>query len=385
MCMSKRTTRTVLLALACVLAGRLAVSEAGPGKTAQNAAQLTRVTYPVADLVVPIEDHDGKPRPPVPPRTTEDKLMELVQSVVAPSSWKGQGGSATVQYYPLGMALVINQTAEAHAAIADLLKALRRMQEVEVAVELRLVQMSPEMADDFRTNGGFQSSDADGNGMTAFFTDKELHPWMRLIQRDPAGTVLMAPRITTFSGQQAVVQVTNQERYVTEYRVVRKGDEAAVVPHHETVELGPRCILRPTVSADRRTVRLELDFRYRTRTGSVATMPVVLKLATADGEGKEFRGLVQQPNIQTLTAKQTCGIPDGRTMVIGLGQISEEVRSEIGPPVLRDIPFLGRCFRTVGFGREDTDVFLFVTPRIIINEEAEEPACYGELPSIPRP
>src|SRR5207244_11263657 len=47
-----------------------------------------------------------------PGQPTEDLLINLIQNTVAPNSWKDVGGQGTIQYYPLGMALVVNQTQE---------------------------------------------------------------------------------------------------------------------------------------------------------------------------------------------------------------------------------------------------------------------------------
>src|SRR5262249_35813416 len=57
-------------------------------------------------------------------------------------TWSEVGGKGTIQYYPLGMALVINQTQDIQEQIVDLLQALRRLQDLEVAIEMRLVSVS---------------------------------------------------------------------------------------------------------------------------------------------------------------------------------------------------------------------------------------------------
>src|SRR5262249_53933029 len=42
--------------------------------------------------------------------TLEDVLMKLIANTVAPQSWNDVGGPGTIDYFPIGMALVINQT-----------------------------------------------------------------------------------------------------------------------------------------------------------------------------------------------------------------------------------------------------------------------------------
>jgi type II secretory pathway component GspD/PulD (secretin) len=159
--------------------------------------KLKRVTYPVADLVVPIENHDlpkcqdmayllgkqvdngpqynpgmpytgpntlfngnavsnpatgissypaGQAAPQATVRRTgntiEDLLIKLITQTVSPESWSEVGGQGTIQYFPLGLALVINQTLDIQEQIQDLLEALRRLQDLEVSIEMRLLSVS---------------------------------------------------------------------------------------------------------------------------------------------------------------------------------------------------------------------------------------------------
>lgn len=74
--------------------------------------------------------------------TMEDALIKLITSAVRPTSWAEVGGPGTIDYYPIGMALVVNQTSDVIQEVADLLEALRRLQDLEVAVEVRLITLS---------------------------------------------------------------------------------------------------------------------------------------------------------------------------------------------------------------------------------------------------
>jgi type II secretory pathway component GspD/PulD (secretin) len=378
--MSRRTMRMAVLALVCVLAGRLAVAEAQPGKKCCAATDLRCVTYPVADLIIPIPNGDlpipGCQIPGMTALTLEDRLMDLIRSTVAPRSWRDNGGPATIQYYPMKMALVIQQTPEAHGDIVDLLKALRRLQEVEVAVELRIVTMSEAMAEEFQAKGGFETCKVDGGKAvpTAFLADKELYPWLRLFQSDGAGQIMMAPKVTVFSSQRAHVDVTQQHSFVTEYRIVRDKGEVAVVPNQEKVAIGMHCEVLPTISADRRFVNMKVDFRDTQFAGPPQVTPVRLTVARDGEPAKEFRGVVQQPQLRTLALKHACTIADGRTMVVPLGSVMStqcEV-TEVSVPVLSKIPYVNRLVRNVGYTREARAVFLMVTPRIIVVNEEEE-------------
>jgi type II secretory pathway component GspD/PulD (secretin) len=74
--------------------------------------------------------------------TREDQLIYLITNTIAPKSWANIGGQGTIDYFPLTMTLVINQTPDIQEQIADLLAALRRLQDCEVAVEIRLISIA---------------------------------------------------------------------------------------------------------------------------------------------------------------------------------------------------------------------------------------------------
>jgi type II secretory pathway component GspD/PulD (secretin) len=74
--------------------------------------------------------------------TNHDQLISLIKNTIAPSSWDDRGGPATVEYWPLTGALVINQTPDIQEQVQDLLSALRRMQDQEVAVEIRFISVA---------------------------------------------------------------------------------------------------------------------------------------------------------------------------------------------------------------------------------------------------
>ncbi|MCS6865532.1 MAG: hypothetical protein RMJ56_16830 [Gemmataceae bacterium] len=74
--------------------------------------------------------------------TKHEQLIKLITSMVRPHSWDAHGGPGKLQYFEIGHALVVNQTADVISEIQDLLEALRRLQDLAVAVEVRIVSLS---------------------------------------------------------------------------------------------------------------------------------------------------------------------------------------------------------------------------------------------------
>ncbi len=71
-----------------------------------------------------------------------EQLIHLITSLIKPHSWDGMGGPGRIQFYDIGSALVVNQTADVIREVEDLLEALRRLQDLALAVEIRIVSVS---------------------------------------------------------------------------------------------------------------------------------------------------------------------------------------------------------------------------------------------------
>ncbi len=74
--------------------------------------------------------------------TKHEQLIKLITSMVRPYSWDGHGGAGKLEFFDIGSALVVNQTADVISEVQDLLEALRRLQDLAVAVEIRIVSLS---------------------------------------------------------------------------------------------------------------------------------------------------------------------------------------------------------------------------------------------------
>lgn len=74
--------------------------------------------------------------------TLERELIRLITQTIKPDSWQAMGGEGTIEYYPLGLALVINQSPEVIEEVERLLESLRRLQDLEVSIEVKVVSLS---------------------------------------------------------------------------------------------------------------------------------------------------------------------------------------------------------------------------------------------------
>jgi hypothetical protein len=447
------------LFLAVGLAPVLAESpdQPAPKKSRHHPPRMVLCTYNVADLVIPLDNPDGRgmleppapvatapvpgcglrpapaagcpcPRPaPMaappaesspktgaapcvtctgPAHTLEARLIQLIESTIAPRSWETNGGWAQIQYYPLGMTLLVTQTPDAQEQIADLLAALRRQQATEVVVEVRLVSVADGLFErvgvDFNANHKGEETLAPAAGPVqdaarivesvhqtrspVCITQPQVARLLEAAQGDQRTNVLQAPKLTVANGQAAVVNVTDQRYFVTRVGAMQSGGQTAFVPQNEAFPTGLRMSVQPVVSADRRAISLNFKLNQTVLTSPVVPlMPITMPIEPADdaegGHGKPvvFTQFVQQPTFHTVALDQTFTVPDGGTAVFNGGTRVTERRAESGPPVLSKVPYVSRMFKNVGYGRETEQILVMVTPRIIVHEEEEQ-----ERPAPPR-
>src|SRR5262249_34044891 len=219
---------------------------AAKGKKAQRPAKLVSRTYPVADLVVPVGNFTapgttGAAQQPcsekmttsvcvtaTPPgdakKTQEDRLIKLIVETVAPETWSERGGRGTVDYFPYSLSLVVNQTPAVHEQIEELLSALRRLQDVEVAFEVRLISMPegfrerlgaafhppPPKTTRQVDKDGLERIGVDFNADTAekgaapqpvFLNDIQVFQFLEAVQGDQRSNVMQTPKLTVLNGQ----------------------------------------------------------------------------------------------------------------------------------------------------------------------------------------
>ena len=71
-----------------------------------------------------------------------DSLIDLIKSTVKPTTWDDVGGPGSIAPFETNLSIVISQTQEVHEEIADLLEQLRRLQDLQVTIEVRFITLS---------------------------------------------------------------------------------------------------------------------------------------------------------------------------------------------------------------------------------------------------
>jgi RNA polymerase sigma factor (sigma-70 family) len=163
---------------------------------------LVEATYPVADLVVPIPGLDCPPGNEAAKKTKESWLIQKITSTVARETWAERGGPGTIRYQPTGMVLVVNQSAQIHHQLRELLNTMRRAQDVQVRVEMRTLAVSD------RCLRGLQARFPElRDSRKAVLEEKEVEILMEAASKSRSKSTAM-PRVTTFSGQTVELTVS---------------------------------------------------------------------------------------------------------------------------------------------------------------------------------
>ena len=238
-----------------------------------------------------------------------DTLIELITATIAPTTWDEVGGEGSIQGFPTNLSLVVSQTQEVHQQIADLLEQLRRLQDLQVTIEVRFITLNDNFFErigvdfDFEIDdkgpglaavqdggpsmvigldpqgnptadldlsfsqgsfgeavpafGGFSAGSAATFGF-AIISDIEAFFLIEAAQGDQRTNVLQAPKVTLFNGQQASVNDSNQRPFVTSVTPVVGDFAAAQAPIIVVLSEGTSLNVQAVVSNDRRFVRLTL-------------------------------------------------------------------------------------------------------------------------------
>ena len=428
---------TVLILPTLLLAVALAPSRAAqqptePAKT--DNGRLVTKAYPVADLVIPVianetaakDDAQGcaafttsripsafqlysREKCTACPKaenakTTADplekQLISLIQNSISPTSWIDAGGTWSVEYFPLTHALVVHATPVGQEQIMELLAALRRLQDRQVVLEVRFIQVSDESYK--RLKEHFELKDCKECPM-ASLDGKQLFQFMEAAQADARMSVMQAPKITMFNGQKCTLRIQETRFFGTKLEMLWVGETFCPAVVNEPVQLGMEMRLNPVISADQRIVHLDMHVKNaRLESEDVELVPAhfiskqdpgskcrdgILKIYQPvdctekaprlsqeeldqfkDSKAVVFTQFIQKPKIARVSFERKLNLPEGKTAVLlGWSQTSEVVDAV---PVLSKLPIIGKNYQHKRQVPET--VLMLVTPRVIMPQEGEE-------------
>ncbi|HYG25019.1 MAG TPA: hypothetical protein VEH04_19805, partial [Verrucomicrobiae bacterium] len=262
----------------------------------------------------------------------------------------------------------------------------------------------PSTSDQLLTGGLRNTAPALGT-LTGILTDPQFRVVLRALEQRDGADVLTESSVTTLSGRQAQIQVIDLRFIVTAVvpftgdagggaaagvgQVVQQAVPFGVQPIPTPIPLGPTLDVIPYVSADGYTVQMTLIPTVTEFIGYDDPGQFTLQIqATGGGSGAStpLAQPVALPRFRVRQVTTSAIVWDGQTVVLG-GLISDNmIRTKDKVPVLGDLPFLGRLFRSESNQTQKKNLIIFVTPTIIdpagnpVHNEEELPFAQSSIP-----
>jgi general secretion pathway protein D len=236
-------------------------------------------------------------------------------------------------------------------------------------------------------------------GVGSVLTDPTFQVVLRALDQKKGVDLLSAPRVTTKSGQRAVIEIVQEFRYPTEFdppqipqnfgggssggtgvTAIQVFPVTPTTPTaFETRNTGVTLEVEPTVGSDNYTIDLNLvpqvvEFEGFINYGSpISTINpsalglggVTAAVTNAPSSIVLTDNVINQPIFSTRKVTTSVTVWDGQTVVLG-GLMREDVQKvQDKVPILGDIPLLGRAFRSNVDQHLKVNLVIFVTARLI--------------------
>ncbi|HUU43376.1 MAG TPA: hypothetical protein VMX57_06325, partial [Planctomycetota bacterium] len=348
-------------------------------------------------------------------------LIDLIKQVIDPGTWD-EGSGYAIRGRAAQGSIIVTHTPDTQEKVAGLLEALRKTRAIQVSIDIRFITLTDAFLEtigfDFTGQNNVAAEpphyiDTDGDGVpdtstgieydrtihgakwsffgniindmgsgtslgatvlsgggglslaSSFLDDVEVNIILDAVQQSQKAQLMNAPRLTMMNGQRAYIAVSQQINFVRDITVQVSEGAVGYDPDIGTVQDGIVFDVRPTVSADRRYVQMDLR-------PSIAVVQRPIREFQTITTGVFGGAVVQLPEIAVTVIRTTVSVPDGGTLLIGGLRYAFDNEVESGIPVLSKIPILGKLFTRRGFNSERRNVIILVKPTIIIQEEEEE-------------
>ncbi len=249
-------------------------------------------------------------------------------------------------------------------------------------------------------------------GLAGVFTDPQFQVVIHALNQKKGVDLLSAPKVTTKSGQRAVIEIVREFRYPTTFtapQVPNIGSTTttinATVPvvvtpttpqTFETRNTGVTLEVEPVVGPDGVTIDLNLvpqvvEFEGFINYGSPIFAVGVNTVAGISVSAPVLltSNVINQPVFSTRKVTTNVSVWDGQTVVLG-GLMREDVqKTEDKTPLIGDIPLVGRLFRTNIDQHIKRNLVIFVTARLVtpgglpVNPTEEEEEGLLQPPVLP--
>ncbi len=205
---------------------------------------------------------------------------------------------------------------------------------------------------------GRVNGDLGFGGLVLSASSESVSVLIRALAQQRNVNILSRPQIRTVDQQLAQIQVGQEVPIVNGVTITTNG---LANPNVEYDEAGIILSVTPRVKPDGQIVMEVIAERSAYQSGGV---PIFTDASTGN--------TITSPIKNISVARATVGVSDGQTIVLG-GMITKTEDILIRKvPWLGDLPVIGRAFRYDSESNIRTELLIFLTPRIIHNDQTNE-------------
>ena len=179
----------------------------------------------------------------------------------------------------------------------------------------------------------------------------------RAVKDTVKARLLASPKILVLNGKQADIKIVSE----IPYQELTQTSGGGNIGTTKFKDVGVSLMVTPRLARDNK-IRLTLHPMFSVQSGSVAiSIPSGLTSISST-----------QPIVDTREATTEALIVDGQTVVIGGLRKKDVVREVSKVPLLGDIPLLGELFKFRGNKTVNSELIVFITPKLILKPELTE-------------
>lgn len=167
--------------------------------------------------------------------------------------------------------------------------------------------------------------------------------------------LLANPKILVLNDEEATIKIVEE----IPYQELTQTSGGGNIGTTKFKEVGVELVVTPHVTREGK-IRLLLNPMFSVQTGSV---PIFIPTGTAQTISSA------QPIVNTREAATQALIKDGDTVVIGGLRKKDIVREISKVPLVSDIPILGELFKFRGEKTVNSELIVFITPRLVVKPE----------------
>jgi type II secretory pathway component GspD/PulD (secretin) len=242
----------------------------------------------------------------------------------------GGGPPARAEHYWEGNQLIVRAPVRVHDELAKLLDAWQTSGMAQICIECRMLTSTRELATatgiEWKSIGAapaihdeelapsrlqsgtvVRASAQVEDHLPIFFVPlngRQVQSITQAAQSDSRGSLMFAPKVTLFNGQQAVVADLVKRPFVVG---LEKQPDRAIKPRVQIVDEGTKITLRTVLQEDRKNIRL---------TGRIDLANIIdVGFVSAFAEGENLS--IQVPRVRKCRISVASEIEDGQSLLIG--------------------------------------------------------------------